>query len=391
MDPTPDGPLTSLQPEKLQGTQRTDRTERPPLAFTSGAVSFGEPVCELSASQAERGAYDADSDQFELSEGPETPRSEPGSVLLEKRGLTSHLFQAQMWESTVVFRDSMLAKLQSIGKVALAGKMAGCHTVQTFKRCNSCRKTTSFWNRCDLLFCPICAPRLSRERKESIEWWTKQINQPKHLVLTCRNTADITREYVKFLKGQLSKFRRSKCFRSVKGGFYGLEVTNEGRGWHLHFHLLVDTPWLDMGQVSQTWGKLVGQDYAIVKVKDCRAGDYLREVTKYAVKGSELAGWSAQQIATFIDSFSGVRLFGVFGTLYAKRTEWAEWIKAIREIRPVCACGCDSWHLLSSDSMIWEQEVGPLHASNPPPQRITLPVEHPELPLSGLRTPVWKH
>jgi hypothetical protein len=258
--------------------------------------------------------------------------------------------------------------------------METCHTSATFKQCNGCKKSSKFWNRCDLLFCPICAPRLSRERKESIEWWTKLVNQPKHLVLTCRNTADITDEYVKFLKNQLAKFRRHRCFRPVKGGFYSLEVTNEGRGWHLHFHLLVDAPWLDMAAVSLAWGKLVGQDYAIVKIKDCRSGDYLREVTKYAVKGSELASWSGHQIAAFLKALAGVRLFGVFGSLYGKRTEWAEWIKTIQEIRSVCACGCSSWRLMSAEEMLWETDFASGASDIPPPSKIVLPFEHPDLP-----------
>lgn len=389
MDPHASSPLTSPGPDKPRGTQRTDPrgSDGTLTGIPSGPPP--PPVCEFQISQAERGEDAPDSDTFEPSESPQQPRSEPESLLLEKRGVTSHPQQGVIWESNVIFRDSILAKLRSIGKVALAGKMQDCHQVETFKQCTGCKKKTSFWNRCDLLFCPICAPRLGRERKESIEWWTKLINQPKHLVLTCRNTADLTEEYVKFLKNQLAKFRRSRCMRPVKGGCYSLEVTNEGRGWHVHFHLLVDACWLDMGEVSRTWGKLVGQDYAIVKIKDCRGGDYLREVTKYAVKGSELAGWSAAQIATFIQAFSGVRLFGVFGSLFGKRTEWREWIDAVREVRSVCTCGCSSWRLMSTDRKIWEEEVGPLNASLPPPPKILLPVEHPELALNLSRRVFW--
>jgi hypothetical protein len=290
-----------------------------------------------------------------------------------------------MWEREIVFQQSILAKLRAVGKVALAGKMQECHTIETFKRCNGCRKLTKFFNRCELFFCPICAPRLSRERKQAVEWWTKQVNQPKHLVLTVRNTSDLTKEYVQFLKAQLSKLRRSKCFRSVAGGFYSMEVTNEGRGWHVHFHILLDSPWLCMPDVSETWAKLIGQDFAICKIKDCRSGDYLREVTKYAVKGSELAGWSGLTVATFIESFTGVRFFGVFGSLYAKRTEWREWIEALTEIKPQCACGCDSWRLYSPDELTYEEEIKSGRHDMPPPAREQIPISQHDLPLDGLK------
>jgi hypothetical protein len=291
-----------------------------------------------------------------------------------------------MWEREIVFKESILAKLKGIGKAHFAGKMAECHTIETFKRCTGCRKLSKFYNRCELFFCPVCAPRLSRERKEAIEWWTKQINQPKHLVLTVRNTMDLTKPYVQFLKTQLAKLRRSKVFKAVKGGFYSMEVTNEGRGWHVHFHLLIDAPWLCMPDVSETWGRLVGQDFAICKIKDCRGQEYLREVTKYAVKGSELSKWNAGTIANFIESFTAVRFFGVFGSLYGKRTEWRAWIDAMQEIKPLCSCGCSSWRLLSPEELLWEEETRAGLTGVPPPQSLKVPCNQGDLPLEGTKT-----
>jgi hypothetical protein len=294
-----------------------------------------------------------------------------------------------MWERELVWKESILAKLKEVGKLHLAGKMLDCHTVETYKRCVGCRKVSRFFNRCELFFCPVCAPRLSRERKESIEWWTKQIKQPKHLVLTVRNTCDITDEYIKFLKRQLGALRRLKVFRAVNGGFYSMEVTNEGRGWHVHFHLLIDAPWLSMAEVSQQWGRLVGQDYAIVKIKDCRGADYLQEVTKYAVKGSELARWTGKEISTFIGAFDGIRFFGVFGSLYGKRTEWAEWIKHVREIRPVCECGCSEWHIMSPSEYAWDCETRAGHTNLPPPRPIQVPMSQADLSLDGTPHLIW--
>lgn len=354
------------------------------------AVSFpGAVFPELLPSQAERG--EPESDAFEFNIEPETPRSEPASLLLETRGVTPHrkLSQGVMWEREITWQQSILAKLRSLGKVSLAGKMAECHTIKTVKVCTSCRKHSTFYNRCEKFFCPVCAPRLARERKESIEWWTRQVSQPKHLVLTVRNTLDLTKPYVLFIKEALAKLRRNKVMSSVKGGFYSMEVTNEGRGWHLHFHLLIDTPWLCMPELSQVWGKLVGQDYAIVKIKDCRGSEYLKEVTKYAVKGNDLAKLSAQSIAEFIEAFSGVRFFGVFGSLYGKRTEWRAWIESLQEIKPVCECGCNTWRLLSPEQALWEEEIGAGAGAQPPPRVDQVPHNQGDLPLDGTLTIVW--
>lgn len=336
-------------------------------------------------SQAERGVPEPEAPSADIDFTPLVPRSEPSSLLLETRGVTSHPSQSVMWEREIVFKESILAKLRGIKKGSLAGKMAECHTIETFKRCTGCRKLSKFFNRCELFFCPVCAPRLSRERKKAVEWWSKQISQPKHLVLTVRNTDSLSKEYVQFLKAQLGKLRRSKVFKAVKGGFYSLEVTNEGRGWHVHFHLLIDAPWLCMPDVSQAWARLVGQDFAICKIKDCRGADYLAEVTKYAVKGSELAKWDAETISNFITSFDGVRLFGVFGSLYAKRTLWSEWIKALQDIKPLCACGCNSWRLMSPEELLWEEETKSGLTGVPPPGQPQVPVSQPDLPLDGTK------
>jgi hypothetical protein len=380
---------TFPQPDNLRGTQGS-ALARPTSPGQPGEISFVSQVLpELLPSQAERGAPEPDVFEFELT--PETPRTEPASLLLETRGVTSHQKNCQgvMWEREITWKESILAKLREIGKLHLAGKMVECHTIATVKQCTGCKKRTTFYNRCEKFFCPTCAPRLARERKESIEWWTRQVKQPKHLVLTVRNTLDLTKPYVQFIKEALSRLRRCKVFSSVKGGFYSMEVTNEGNGWHLHFHLLIDTPWLCMPELSQVWGKLVGQDYAIVKIKDCRGAEYLKEVTKYAVKGNDLAKLKPALIAEFIEAFSGVRFFGVFGSLYGKRTEWAEWIKTLQEIKPLCSCGCNSWRMLSPEQALWEDETRGGAGAIPPPQVHQVPLNQEELALEGTRTFVW--
>jgi len=387
--PASSRPLTLGDRETVAQTQGTESPSKAGPNNSGPAFCLDSQSLSSSVSQAERGASEPETDSVDIDFTPEIERSEPNSLLLETRGLTSHPVQRVMWEREIVFQQSILAKLRSIGKVALAGKMSECHTIETFKRCTGCRKVTKFFNRCEQFFCPVCAPRLSRERQQSIEWWTKQVQQPKHLVLTVRNTSDLTQEYVKFLKRQLASLRRLKVFSSVKGGFYSMEVTNEGRGWHVHFHLLIETPWLNMRDISEQWGRLVGQDFAIVKIKDCRGEAYLKEVTKYAVKGSELASWSPEDIATFIKTFKGVRFFGVFGSLYGKRTEWRAWLDAIQDIRPVCSCGCDSWRILSPSELLWEEETGAGRSGVPPPSVTQVSLSQIDMPFGGQTSMRW--
>jgi hypothetical protein len=117
--------------------------------------------------------------------------------------------------------------------------------------------------------------------------------------------------------------------------------------------LLLDAPWIDIRAVARIWGKLNGQDYAIVKVKEVKGDSYLREIVKYTVKGSQLAGWEPQEIAAYIDAFTGERTFGTFGTLYKLRADWKRDVEALREERSACECGENRWKYYSPSEWEW--------------------------------------
>lgn len=286
---------------------------------------------------------------------PVLPFRDPESIKLERRGTTSHADQALLWAKELDWKATIAVKLRSVDRMPEADGLDHCHSERFWAKCGGCHKARSFWNRCDRFYCPMCVSRLSNDRRESVEWWVTQISQPKHVVLTVANTGILTKAMVVEFKGFFAKLRRRAFCRNWKGGFYSLEVTNEGNGWHLHLHALVDCRWIDAGQLAKEWHAANGGCGHIVKVKDCRKGDYLREVTKYAVKGSTLAKWTGAEIATFIDSFTGVRTFGVFGSLYGKRTEWREWLEQVGNDRNKCECGACNWQIFNELEWEWEK------------------------------------
>jgi len=295
----------------------------------------------------------------EPDEVPTSPRFDTsdrsGSLKLEKRGVTPQL---SFWSEHVIQAESIVCKLREAGRFDLSDPLNKCHTQLSMLECTNCGRAKPFYNRCELGHCPLCQPRLSRERKQSVEWWTRQVQQPKHVVLTVRNTAVFTKQYVLWFKAAWGRLRRSSLAAGWNGGFYSLEVTNEGHGWHLHLHALIDTRWIDAKALACKWAKLTGQDFSIVKVKDVRQADYLAEVTKYAVKGSQLASWSPTDIAAYIDSMTGVRTFGVFGKLYSLRAEWHEFLDTLQKEMPACECGCQSYYVLTEAEFAWKQQTG---------------------------------
>jgi hypothetical protein len=133
---------------------------------------------------------------------------------------------------------------------------------------------------------------------------------------------------------------------------YSIEVTNEGKGWHLHLHALIDAGWIDARELAVVWNSVTSGAGYIVKVKDASQHDYLKEVAKYTAKGSQIAGWPASEIATFIDAFDGVKTFGVFGCLHGKRTEWKAWIESLSKSKKLCDCGCEKFKYFDENE--WE-------------------------------------
>ena len=307
--------------------------------------------------------------EFRPNEGPEHPPRFDAPVKLEKRGTTSQLHQSLLWSKCTIHKNTIAAKLRSIARISDALTLEDCHTQYTFAVCNGCNHVQKFPNRCDNFFCPECQPRLSQDRKKAVEWWTREIHQPKHVVLTVKNTKDLTKQHVREFRSWFSKLRRTKFARFWQGGFYSIEVTNEGNDWHLHLHALINAHWIDAVELSRLWMKITNGFGRIVKVKDARGQNYLAEVTKYCVKGVQLAAWSPQQIATFIDAFRGIRTFGVFGELYGMRTKFREWWKQVRGARPKCSCGCCDARYFSEAEWL-QLDFVPVNesASIPPPK-----------------------
>jgi hypothetical protein len=315
------------------------------------------------------------------------PRLDPAPALkLESRGVTSRkggeirtgdkpAASKSFWAMSVIHRNTVAAKLREGGMDEEAAILENCHTHTTVAVCNDCGKTSRFENRCDLFYCPQCQIRLQREREDQVRWWAVEIPQPKHVVLTVKNTPTLAPAHVDRLRGWLTKLRRSKFARNWQGGFYRFEVTNEKKGWHLHIHMLVDARWIDQLELKAAWSRITKQQGRIVKVMDCRGESYLHEVTKYVVKGNMLASWSPDKLRSFITAFKGKRTFGVFGSLYGKRTEFAEWIAGLKGDRPKCECGSSSCKFY--DELVWQVaqlRLTPTGKAQPPP-----PPPHAEL------------
>lgn len=59
---------------------------------------------------------------------------------------------------------------------------------------------------------------------------------------------------------------RAKYKSKMKGGFYVVQATNRGKGWHLHLHILFDGSFIAKESLSRAWANITSGSY-IVDIK----------------------------------------------------------------------------------------------------------------------------
>jgi len=249
--------------------------------------------------------------------------------------------QEELLDERELYAATIRHKLTGLCTLTQYFNFCRCGHEKIFRTCKCCGAVEQFEYQCSIKWCPRCQWKLGLAREKVITAWAEQVTQPKHLVLTQRNFKTLTPAKLREHTRNLAKFRRSLAFREVSGGCVTVEVTNEQHGWHLHSHWLCDVRFLDMPEVSRTWGKLVGQEFAIVKVKDVRQREYLREVSKYVAKPADLAGWEAEHLNEFVHAVRGRRFFFTFGSLFHAGPAIR---RALRADKAQAACeSCGAW------------------------------------------------
>jgi hypothetical protein len=278
-------------------------------------------------------------------------------ALLDLTGVTPHrqfdVVERARWETG----QKLAARLRDCGMDDWAMKLAYCHNDRTTAICDGCSKRVVFWNRCDVFWCPQCSPRLAKLRLDGLMFFVEKMRQPKHIVLTLANVPELTSDYLRESQKSLTRLRRRRIFSGARSGLWAMEITNKGKGWHVHFHLVADVPWIPVRELSEAWKAASRGAGRVVWIEDASRGSLKanlpRYVTKYTGKGFSIHEWDSAQLGQFVTAIQGVRTFGVFGELLGARREWSDWLKSIRESNRKCECGCSSKRYYSDSELAW--------------------------------------
>lgn len=199
--------------------------------------------------------------------------------------------------------------------------------------------------RCGDRCCPVCRGRdywrLVKGYLDSVQ----AIKRPKLLTLTVRNVPELTQRYVRWVRRCYTRLMHRKFYRDhVRGGLQSIEVTNTGKGWHVHLHVLIDCDYIPQARLSKDWAEVTGGS----PVVDIRAAGSVREALsyclKYLSKPPKLRGkgevLSSEELEARREAYRaathGVRLVQPFGTLFG------DLVLHLPEVR--CPdCGASRW------------------------------------------------
>lgn len=253
-------------------------------------------------------------------------------------------------------RRDLLIRLDKEQEHELADKLRKCGTPIVFI-CTACSVPHRAEQACHLKWCPVCARARAAQRCSKYEAAAALMQWPMHVTLTRTNIAAIDAADVLALKKAFKRLRRQAIWKNnVKGGIVSIELTNTGKGWHPHMHILCDAKWLAIEtpepkrwhsrarkaelckmaseELMLAWSACIDQMLSSIRVRRCDGATAVREVLKYAVKGSDLID-SREPIGGAIRAISGGRLSTPFGTLYNLRHELRPYKKPFA--CPACA------------------------------------------------------
>lgn len=165
--------------------------------------------------------------------------------------------------------------------------------------------------------CPTCMRRRAFKVRCRLIGLVGQMNSPRFLTLTRKDTPDKLAKCMDDLTAAVKKLRRTDSWkRHVKGGVMVWQVTrNEQAGtWHLHVHMVIDGSFFPHATLHAEWTRILGgpgtTDLAPVHDRNKAA----RYIGKYLASDSDVASWSDGSIQDFAVGMHRRRLIATFGS-----------------------------------------------------------------------------
>jgi hypothetical protein len=273
---------------------------------------------------------------------------------LETHAITSHAptgARRPKSESRIeaeIARQILLAKLADEEASDLSERLEKCGEEDELT-CTCCGERWTVFKRCNRKWCPVCQRALSTRASLRYTGICSTFEWPLFVTLTVKNYQNLDIDIVRHMRRSLGKLRRLRWWQKcVKGGVAGIEVTNTGKGWHPHLHMLLDCRWFGVTttapgrdwstdkkaarfraanrETTDQWSLCLGRKGGLkakraYKSETGKSKGIAAEIIKYSVKGSDLIKCD-EPIAPILRMLDGTRLLTSFGSAYGKLRDW---------------------------------------------------------------------
>jgi hypothetical protein len=140
------------------------------------------------------------------------------------------------------------------------------HPIKTLY-CARCEHPLRVKLSCKDRTCPSCRKKWYGYHYGALRQHISSWKKVYFLTLTLKNIPDsqISRWHIQRLREAFSKLRY-RLRPSIKDGYYVIQTTNSGTGWHLHVHVLFNGNYIAASRISQAWRDITKDSY-IVDIK----------------------------------------------------------------------------------------------------------------------------
>lgn len=169
---------------------------------------------------------------------------------------------------------------------------------------------------CGLRWCDICSQSRARRERRSLEQKVNELigisthtKRVKMVTLTVANGL-VLEQRIKHLKNSFRILKQHPIWKSEWHRGH-IEVSNSGKGWHPHLHILVFGDFMHFRALSKAWHGITG-DSMVVDIRQIYgrgAKSAVFEACKYAAKPQDVWKWSRVMKDHFQSVVSGMQMW----------------------------------------------------------------------------------
>lgn len=202
--------------------------------------------------------------------------------------------------------------------------------------CDNCGHNIAVPIRCGRRFCNICNIGSHCRARARIKWICEHTKPTrgmswKFVTFTMRNEDDPSAMVDHIIAAFRRLRQRHEWTERVMSGVYVIEITNTGRGWHVHLHCIVMMKFYPQRWLSLLWNSVSGSP--VVDIKLIKGPSPSGYITKYVTKWeiSDAARDDAER------AMRHRRLWSPFGEAHCLNTFYAP------AKHPCPVCGNVAW------------------------------------------------